>query len=589
MRRPDPHRRGLLTRFFREFVRPYLGLQLEIGICLLAEVVLRLVDPLVLRAIVDRALGDGDFRLLVVLVGVLAVVLVFRVAFHLVTVWLYSYSGLRILFDVRQRLYEQVQRLSPYFFRGERGGDILARLTSDVDVLHRTAAQTLVNAAQDVLTIAGILAVLTWLDPLLTLVLVVAYPFLLFALARVNRRLRDEGIRARQAIGELYSFVDERVSAVRLVQEFLREKAEARRHVAVSRPWIRSNLRLSLVGAFQYSLADMVATGSFIVVFLLGGTRVLAGQLSLGSLVAYYTLATRLFRPISGLVGINVDLQVARASLARIFELLDTEPDVREAPHARVPARIRGEVDVERVHLTWPDGTRGLAGVDLHVPAGSVVALVGPSGSGKSTLAALLARYRDPDRGRVVIDGLDVREWRLRALRRSVGIVPQETQLFHDTLRANLLLARPRATEAELLDVLEACGLGEFVAHLPEGLDTVVGEEGMRLSGGERQRLALARALLKDPAIHVLDEATSALDPRTEREVLARFFERVRGRTVILVAHRLTTVTGVDRIFVLHEGRIVEEGTHEDLHAAGGLYRALWDDQLRGAGGRLQE
>ncbi len=498
--------------------------------------------------------------------------------------WLYSYSGLRILFDLRQRLYEHVQRLSPYFFRGERGGDLLARLTADVDVLHRTAAQTIVNAAQDVLTIAGILAVLTWLDPLLTLVLVLAYPFLLLLLARVNRRLRDEGIRAREAIGELYSFADERVSSIRLIQEFLREKAEARRHVSVSRPWILSNLRLSLAGALQYSLADIVATGSFIVVFLLGGARVLSGHLSLGSLVAYYTLATRLFRPISGLVGINVDLQVARASLARLFELLDTEPEVREEPRARVPEKIRGRVSLEAVHVTWPDGTRGLAGVDLHVPEGSVVALVGPSGSGKSTLASLLGRYRDPDRGRVVIDGLDARYWKLRALRRAVGIVPQETRLFHDTLRANLLLARPGASDAELLDALEACGLTAFLSRLPDGLDTVVGEEGMRLSGGERQRLALARALLKDPAIHVLDEATSALDPRTERDVLARFFERVRGRTVVLVAHRLTTVTGVDRIFVLHEGRIVEAGTHGELLAAGGLYRTLWDDQLRGAG-----
>ena len=579
----------MLRRFFREFVRPYLGLQVEIGVCLLAGVVLRLVDPLVLRAIVDRALGDGDPRLLLVLVGILAVVLVFRVAFHLVTVWLYSYSGLRILFDVRQRLYEHVQRLSPYFFRGERGGDILARLTADVDVLHRTAAQTLVNAVQDVLTIAGILAVLAWLDPLLTLVLIAAYPFLLLALARVNRRLRDEGLRAREAIGELYSFVDERVGAIRLIQEFLREKAEARRHVSVSRPWIRANLRLSLVGALQVALADVVATGSFIVVFLLGGWRVLAGALSLGSLVAFYTLATRLFRPISGLVGINVDLQVARASLARIFELLDTPPDVRELPGARRPERVRGEIALEDVHVTWPDGTRGLAGVDLHVPPGGVVALVGLTGSGKSTLASLLARYRDPDRGTVRLDGLDVRQWRLRDLRRAVGIVPQETMLFHDTLRANLLLARPRATDEELREVLEACGLGEFLDRLPEGLDTVVGEEGLRLSGGERQRLALARALLKDPSIHVLDEATSALDPRTERDVLAGFFARARGRTIILVAHRLTTVTGVDRIFVLDEGRIVEQGTHAELHAAGGLYRALWDDQLRGAGGRRQE
>jgi len=585
----DPHRRGLLLRFFREFVRPYLGLQMEIGLCLLVGVLLQLVDPLLLKAIIDRALGDGDFHLLVILVSVLGVVLVFRVAFRIVAVWLYSYSGLRILFDVRQRVYEHVERLSPYFFRGERAGDILARLTSDIDVLQRAAAQTLVNAVQDLLSIAGILAVLFWLDPVLALVLVAVYPFLAGGLARINRLLRVEGGLAREAIGDLYSFLEERLAGIRLIQEFRREKAEARHHVRVSRPWIRTNLRLSVIGAWQFSLADVMATGSFIVVFLLGGSRVLSGTLSVGSLVAFYTLATRLFRPISGLIDINVDLQIARASLARVFELLDQSPDIREDPRATAPAVVSGAVQLEGVSLTWPDGTRGLAGVNLAVSPGQVVALVGPSGGGKSTLAALIARYLDPDSGTIRVDGLDVRSWKLDRLRRAVGVVPQETQLFHDTLESNLRVARPAATDSELLEVLETCGLDEFLASLPEGLQTIVGEQGMRLSGGERQRLALARALLKDPAIHILDEATSALDPRTEREVLRPFFGRAGDRTVILIAHRLTSVTGADRIFVLHEGRVVESGTHDELFEAGGLYRTLYDEQLRGAGSRRHE
>jgi ATP-binding cassette, subfamily B, bacterial len=571
----------MLRRFFAAFVRPYFGLQVEIGACLVIGVVLGLVDPLVLRAIIDRALGDGDRQALYLLSGLLVLVLVFRVAFRLLSVWLYSYSGLRILFDVRSRLFEHVERLSPYFFRGERYGDILSRLTSDVDVLQQAAAHTLVNAASDILSVVGILALLLWLDPVLTGALVLAYPLLVILLVRLNRDVRDEGKRAREAYGDLFSFLEERLTGIRLVQEHLREKAEARGHVRVSRPLIRSNLALSMFGAWQVALSDLLNTGAFVLVFLAGGSRVLSGALSVGSLVAYYTLASRLLRPIGGLIEVNVDLQVARASLARIFELLDQVPEIREEPGARAPGEVRGGIALKEVRLGWPDGTPALEDVSLEIPAGSVVALVGPSGGGKSTLAALLPRYLDPHSGNVLLDGRDVRGWPLKELRRRVGLVPQETQIFHDTLEANLRLASSRASEARLLEAIDLAGLGEFVRSIPEGLKTPLGEHGLRLSGGERQRLALARVLLKDPGVYVLDEATSALDPRTERQVLERFLDRVRGRTVILIAHRLTSLVGVDRIFVLSAGRIVASGTHEGLYRGGGLYRGLYDDQMR--------
>ena len=581
MKRASPHRRGLVRRFFRERVRPYLGLQVEIGFCLLVSVILGLVDPLILRAIIDRALGDGDYTLLLLLVGILLGVLVFRTGFRMVTVWLYSYSGLRILFDFRQKVFEHVERLSPYFFRGERIGDILARLSSDIDVLQQAAAHSVVNAVQDLLTIGGIMVILFYIDPKLTLALILIYPVLIGLLARINRRIQVEGVRAREAMAGLFSFLEERLTSIRLVQEFMREKAEARRHVQVSRPWIRSNLALSVIGAGQISLADVMATGAFILVFLMGGRRVLDGTLSLGSLVAFYTLASRLYRPISGLIDINIDLQVAQASLSRVYELLDTKPDITEHGEATTPATIKGAIQLTGVGLTWPGGTRALDDVTLAVEPGQVVALVGPSGSGKSTLAALVARYLDPQQGAVYIDGLDVRRWKLRSLHRTVGLVPQETQLFHDTIAGNLRLARPNASDAELIEAMEATGLGDFLSGLPNGLMTIVGEQGLLISGGERQRLALARSLLKAPGIHILDEATSALDPRTERQVLSRYFETVRGRTVILIAHRLTSVTNADRIFVLSEGRLVESGTHNQLYKAGGLYHCLFDEQSR--------
>lgn len=581
MKAAEAHRRGLVRRFYTTFVSPYLGLQAEIAFCLVVGVVLGLVDPLILRAIIDRVLGDADRQALLPLTGLLVVVFVFRAAFRILSTWLYSYSGLRILCDVRQKAFEHAQRQTPYFFRGERLGEILSRLTSDVDVLQQAAAHTAVNAASDALTLAGIAALLCWLDPMLTALMALAYPILLVAIARVNRGLREEGSRAREAYGGMLAFIEERLGAIRLVQEFTREKAEARGHLRASRPVIQSNMRLSMMGSMQVALADLVNTACFVIIFAAGGMRVLSGTLSVGGLVAYYTLASRLYKPLTGLIEVNVQLQVARASLARLFDLFDRPPDVTDHPSAKAPSRIHGEVSMSGVGLVWDAGARVLRGLDLEIARGQVVALVGRSGCGKSTVAAMLSRHIDPTEGEVLVDGVTVRRWPLRELRAAVGVVPQETQLFHDTLAANLRLARRRASDEELLDALDVAGMAEFVKAQPQGLGMMVGEQGLRLSGGERQRIALARVLLKDPRLYVLDEATSALDPQTERIVLDRFLRRVRGRSVLLIAHRITSLTDADRIFVLDDGRIVESGTHAELYLGGGLYRRLYDDQVR--------
>lgn len=573
--------RGLFRRFVADAIRPYTGLQVRIGLCLLATVVFDLVDPLILKGLLDRGIAGRDRRALVVFSALLAGTFAVRTVFRLVTVWLYSYAGLRILFDMRQRLFTHALSLSPYFYRGERQGDILARLTADVDVLQQAAATTIVNAVRDILTIVAVVGLLVWLDPWLTLLLLAVYPFLYFGARRINHRLRTLGLAAREAYGGMFSFLDEHLGGVRLVQEYRRERAALRGYVHASRPVLDTNIRLSVWSAGQIALADIAATVALILVFFVGGERALAGSLSVGSLVAYYTLASRLFRPISGLIDVNVNLQVARGALLRLYSFLDEPRDLPEAAGAAAPELRTGALAFDDVTLRWPDGTCGLDRVSLAIEPGQVVALVGPSGSGKSTLAALAARYLDPTAGTVRLAGQDVRAWPLAALRETVGLVPQEALLFHDSLGANLRLARRGATEADLRAALDDAGLAEFVAALPEGLETTVGEQGLRLSGGERQRLALARALLKDPLVHLLDESTSALDPRTERRVVDRFLARAAGRTVVFVAHRLSSVTFADRIVVLDGGRVVEDGPHAALYAAGGLYRRLWDDQQR--------
>jgi len=579
---PPADARGVFRRFLSEHIAPYWLLQSEIAVCVLVQVVLELVDPLILRAMIDRAIGDGDMELLAWLVVLLCGTLVFRVAFRIVSTWLYSYGGLRVLFDFRRRAYERVQSLSPYYLRGEHYGDVLARLTSDVDVLQRAAVYTVVNGAQHLLVIAGIATVLFVLDPALAAIVALLYPGLAVALWFVNRRMRRESEDARESVGQLYSFLEERLGAVRLIQEYRRERAQVRRFVRVSRPWIRSNLRLSILGALQTSMADVMLAAAPIAVFLFGGPRVLAGSLSIGTLVAFYTLTARLNRPISLLIDINIELQMARAALRRVYHLIDLEPWIRELPGATAPERVAGRIELEQVDFAW-NGTPILQAVTTVIAPGERIAIVGPSGSGKSTLAALAARFLDPTRGSVRLDGLELRGWKLAELRRAVGVVPQEAQLFHDSLAENLRLAAPHASDAELVLALEAMQLGPFLAALPEGLATEVGEAGLRLSGGERQRLALARALLADPRILILDEATSALDTRTERVVLDALRERLRGRTLVMIAHRLTTVHDCDRILVVRAGRLVESGTHAELYARAGVYRELYDEQLRKA------
>jgi ABC-type multidrug transport system fused ATPase/permease subunit len=577
---PAAPERGLFRRFLREHVAPYWLLQAEIAVCLLAQVALEIVDPLILRAVIDHALGDGDFELLVVLSLLLLGSLAFRVAFRIVSTWLYSYGGLRVLFDFRRRAYERVQDLSPYYLNGERRGDVLARLTSDVDVLQRAAIYTVVHGVQHVLVIAGIWIVLILLDARLAGILALLYPALALVLWLLNRHLRRESDAARESIGRLYEFLEERVGAVRLIQEFRRQKAQLKRFTSISRPWIRAHLRLSVLASMQVSMADVMLASAPIVVFLFGGARVLDGSLTIGALVAFYTLAGRLHRPVSLLIDINIELATARSALRRVYHLIDLEPWIRDAADARAPAPIQGALEFKHVSFRWEQASI-LEDIQARIAPGERIAIVGASGSGKSTLAALASRFLDPTRGAVELDGLELRRWKLRELRRAVGVVPQESQLFHDTLRANLQLAAPHASDEQLIAALETLQLGPFFGALPEGLDTQIGEAGLRLSGGERQRLALARALLADPRVLILDEATSALDPRTERLVLEALAQRMRGRTQLMIAHRLTSVQDCDRILVIAAGRLVESGSHADLYARGGVYRELYDEQLR--------
>lgn len=572
--------RGPVLRFLLEAVRPYWGLQLEILFCLVVGVVLALADPLLLRVLIDRALGDGDERLLYTLSAVLLGVLGFRTVFRLLSVGLTSYAGLRILFDLRRRTFEHVQRLALDARAAERPGDVLARLTSDIDVLQRAAAHTLVTATQDAFTIAAILLALWWLDPASTWVLCALFPVLALALRAIQARMRDESRRARRSIGDLFGFLEERLAAIGLIQEHRRERAQARAHVRVSRPWIRHNLRLSLLGAWQVSLTDAMTTLALIAVFLFGGVRTIHGELSLGSLVAYYTLAGRLVRPIAGLVDVHVDLAVAGAALSRVYALLDTPTGLDDGTRALDIARVAGGYRLRGIEVQL-GAARVLDGVDLAIAPGSTVALVGRSGGGKSTLATLLARCRDPARGRIELDGTELRELRLCDLRRAVGYVPQEALVLDGTLAENLRLSRRGARQEDLWAALALCALDDFVRELPDGLDARVGSGAQALSGGERQRLALARALLADPAVLVLDECTSALDASGERRVLEALFASRAGRTTILIAHRLGNLTGVDRIHVIERGRVLESGTHAELLAVGGAYRRLWDDQSR--------
>lgn len=538
-----------------------------------------LAQPFLVRHVIDEALPRQDVRLLLVLVGAILAVAVATAAIGVVQTWLSTSVGQQVMHRLRSDLFAHLQRQSLDFFTRTRGGEVQSRLVNDIGSMQGVVTQTATSIAANVTVVAGTavaMVALSWRLALISLVVLPPAVLLTRQVARMRHRITGE---RQRRLADLHVQIEEglSVSGVLLSKTLGASPRLTARFDETSADLVGLEIRSRLAGRWRMATMNVVFAAVPAAIYLAAGLPATSGGMTIGTLVAFIALQGSLFRPLMGLLNVGVDLTASMALFSRIFEYADLPVDLVEASD---PVRLgrtsaRGEVRFEGVGFGYDPDRSVLTGIDLVVPAGTTLALVGETGSGKSTLASMVPRLRDVTAGSVTVDGVDVRDLDPADLAELVGVVTQETYLMHASVRDNLRHARPDATDAEIEDACRRARIHDLVVSLPDGYDTLVGSRGHRFSGGEQQRLAIARTLLRDPAVLVLDEATSALDNETERAILETFASVAATRTTITIAHRLSTVRDADQIAVLHDGRVVEQGTHEELLLRGGRYADL--------------
>ena len=603
-----------VARRVRGFAVPYKRMITLFVVAILLGALLSQVPALLFREIIDDAIVNSDRGYVNLLAGLILGAAFAEALLAFGERWWSARIGEGLIFDLRVALYDHVQRMGVSFFTSVQTGALISRLNNDVIGAQRamtgTLGQLVSNLCVLLITLLTMFIILDWRLTLLALALL---PVFVIPAKRVGRHLQALTRRQMEHNAEMNTLMTERlgVAGALLVKLFGRHDAE-REAFADKAGKVRDlGVRTAMYArVFMIALTLLGAVGTA-AVYWVGGQLVISGSVTIGTLAAMGLLVVRIYQPLTSLTNARVDIMTAIVSFERVFEVLDTPNAVPDRPGAAALARPAGRVELRDVRFSYPpadaaalaslapsraepeagaptNGDRpsgpALDGVSLDVEPGELVALVGPSGAGKTTLTALLLRLYDPDEGAIAIDGTDLRRLTGESVRAAIGVVPQDPHLFHDTVGANLRYARPDADEAEIAEACRAAGILEVIEGLPQGFNTLVGERGYRLSGGEKQRLAIARMLLKDPAIVILDEATSHLDSENEAAVQAALAAALAGRTSFVIAHRLSTITSADRIVVLDEGRLTEQGRHEDLLAAGGLYATLYRTLVRAEG-----
>jgi len=563
---------------------PYWRQQAMVLACIVVVATLGLVPGFVTANIIDSAIPNRNLAELGIDVGIILASALLAAGVGVVQGYLNSVVGEGIMRDIRTNLVAHLHRMPLHFFTGTKTGEIMNRVSNDVDNVDNVVTSTLTSIVTNFVLIATtVVAMFVW-NWRLALLSIVIVPLMVFPLGPVGRRMYQIRKRTREKRDEIESITQETlsISGITLIKSFAREAYERARFYRVGSNLMQLEINLAMVGRwFLASVTAMVVVGPAVVWFG-GGWMAIAAGLQVGVIVAFVSfIQGRLYGPAAALAGIQVQIVSALAVFERIFDYLDMTPEEYDPPGATVLPGVSGDIRFEDVAFGYDPSREVLRGISFEVRPGEVAAFVGPSGAGKTTITGLVPRFYDPQQGRVLVDGHDVRTVSLESLRRDIGIVTQETYLFHDTIANNLRYGKPDATDAELQAAARAANIADFIAALPQGYDTVVGERGHKLSGGERQRLAIARVLLKDPRILILDEATSSLDYENEAAIQKALEVVMRGRTSLVIAHRLSTILAADVIFVVDEGRIVESGRHATLLARGGLYSRLYHTQFK--------